>query len=390
MQFLAQNADANSGKNGAKSSSRNWSVNGRFLSRDLTGVDRYAIEILKAMDALISEQHPISAGLDIKLLCPAGSIKESPFSHIPLRELPKAPGHLWEQLILPQYVAGGALSLCNSGPLASQKQIVCIHDVNTRLAPESYTLPFRAAYRLLHPMLGMRVAQLVTVSHFSKSSMAQFGIGNSENIAVIPDGHEHALEWKPDRSSLVTANLPERFVLLVGSKAPHKNVGLIFSIASELAGEGIHVLVTGGKDKNVYANDASGELPPTVRHLGRVTDDDLALLYRRALCLVFPSITEGFGLPALEAMTLGCPVIASNVASLPEVCNEAVLYATPRDGGTWLTAIKQIACDKTLRERLAAAGPMQAKKFSWRKSAERYLELMSALDQQSMPRQMPQ
>jgi glycosyltransferase involved in cell wall biosynthesis len=359
---------------------RHWSINGRFLGRNITGVDRYAREILRAMDALIGEGHPLAAGLTLDILCPDGAIGESPFANISLRVLPKVPGHLWEQFILTGYLRGGLLSLCNTGPLAVRRQIVCIHDVNTRLTPESYGLMFRVTYRLLQPALGRCAARIVTVSRFSQKAMAQFGIARAEEIDVIHDGYEHVLDWKPDCSPLNAANLPGPFVLLVGSKAPHKNTAIIYSIAADLAARGIHVLVTGGADANVYAHEYGGQLPPNVRRLGRVNDNDLAFLYRHALCLVFPSKTEGFGLPALEAMALGCPVISSDAASLPEVCGEAVLYAPPDDGAAWLAAIGRISTEPALRETLVVAGPKRSKAFSWREGAEKYLQLMYALD----------
>src|ERR1700722_1340768 len=174
---------------------RRWSVNGRFLRRSLTGVDRYALEILRAMDALIGEGHPLAEGVTLDVLYPADAREASPFANIPLRMLPSASGHLWEQSILPLYVRGGLLSLCNAGPLAVKKQIVCIHDVNIRLAPESYGLLFRTVYRLLQPALGRRVAQVVTVSRFSQKTIARFGIRPADEIAVIHNGYEHVLEW---------------------------------------------------------------------------------------------------------------------------------------------------------------------------------------------------
>jgi glycosyltransferase involved in cell wall biosynthesis len=197
---------------------------------------------------------------------------------------------------------------------------------------------------------------------------------------VIYDGYEHVLKWNADRSALNSVDLPRPFVLLVGSKAPHKNVAIIYSIAAELAARGIYVLVTGGADNNVYARENDRQLPPNVKHLGRVDDNDLAFLYRQALCLVFPSRTEGFGLPALEAMALGCPVISTNAASLPEVCGDTVLYAPPEDALAWLAAIGRMSDDPVLRNRLADAGPKRSKAFSWRDGAEKYLKLMFALD----------
>jgi len=360
--------------------SRHWSVNGRFLTRIATGVDRYAREILGEMDALICQGHPLTAGLTLDILCPAGSVEASPFVNIPLRLLPSAPGHFWEQCILPNYVRGGLLSLCNTGPLALKRQIVCIHDLNSRITPESYSLTFRVVYRVLVPALGNRAAQIVTVSRFSQQTIGRFDIKPADEITVIHDGYEHVLGWNPARSPLTSAGLPRPFVLLVGSNAPHKNVAIIYSIAAELAARGIYLVVAGGGDASVYAPQHTNPPPPNLMHLGRVNDDDLAYLYQQALCLVFPSKTEGFGLPVLEAMALGCPVISSDAASLPEVCGEAALYASPDDAGAWLAAIGRLAAEPMLRKNLASAGPKRSKAFSWRQGAEKYLELMFAVD----------
>ena len=363
----------------AAPTSRHWSINGRFLSRNVTGVDRYALEILKAMDQLIGEKYPPTFGLALDVLCPSEYKSASPFTNIPLRSLPSAPGHAWEQFILPRHVVGGLVSMCNSGPLLVKKQIVCIHDVNTRLVPESYSFGFRLAYRLLEPALGRRVEKIVTVSNFSRSTMQHFGIAPSKDITVIPDGHEHVQGWDPQRSSLREGNLPQRFVLMVGSKAPHKNASIIYAIAADLAEMGIGLVVTGGENARVFASDYS-EASNNLRHLGRVNDHDLAYLYKHALCLAFPSKTEGFGLPAIEAMALGCPVVCSDAASLPEVCGNAVLYANPEVANSWLTAIARLAEDSALRQQLVFAGLQQSKLFSWRTGAEKYFELMNSVD----------
>jgi glycosyltransferase involved in cell wall biosynthesis len=359
---------------------RPWSINGRFLVRDPTGVDRYAREIIEAIDGLVRENHPLAAGLQLEILSPASDNSAKTLGDIPIRQIRRAPGHFWEQFILPRYVRGGLLSLCNTGPVSVKKQIVCIHDLSSRLAPDSYGVAFRTAYRVLLPSLGRRAAHIATVSHFSQQMLTKYRVAPSDKIEVIHDGYEHVLKWKADRSSLHSVELPERFVFLVGSKAPHKNTAIIYSIAPELAARGIDVLITGGHDKNVYAQTRDGELPPNVRHLGRLGDDDLAFLYQRALCLVLPSRTEGFGLPALEAMALGCPVVSTNAASLPEVCGEAALYASPDDPGAWLGAIERIAADPLLQRKLVAAGLGQSKAFSWREGAKKYLELMNFLD----------
>jgi glycosyltransferase involved in cell wall biosynthesis len=360
--------------------SRCWSVNGRFLDRNPTGVDRYALEILRAIDALIDAKHPLTASVKLEILCSPGAAERLLFTNISSRSLPGAPGHVWEQFILPRYVSNGLLSFCNTGPIVTKKQIVCLHDLNTRLVPQSYSFAFRSAYRILQPLLAKRVARIVTVSQFSQRTIAQAGMVSADEVNVIHNGHEHVLAWNAGRSQLDQTDLPRPFVLLVGSSAPHKNAAVIYSIAAELARKGIYVLITGGVDAKVYARMRNDQVPPNVRHVGRVGDNDLALLYQSALCLVFPSLTEGFGLPALEAMALGCPVISSDVASLAEVCGGAALYAPPHEGSTWLAAIELVAIDSILRDKLIAEGRVRSKHFSWRSSAEKYLALMFDLD----------
>jgi len=190
---------------------RRWSVNGRFLARVATGVDRYAQEILRAMDALVCEGHPLTAGLTLDILCPAGTVDASPFVDIPLRLLPSAPGHFWEQFILPGHVCGGLLSLCNTGPIALKKQIVCIHDLNSRIMPESYGLMFRAVYRVLVPALGRRAAQIVTVSRFSQKIIGRFDIKpvwDETSESALPIAKKPALSQRVLQHNQTCRNTP--------------------------------------------------------------------------------------------------------------------------------------------------------------------------------------
>jgi len=355
-----------------------WTINGRFLSQPLTGVQRHARQILTEMDALLAGNADLRDRFEVELLLPPDAVTPPPLKVIGVRRAGPFTGHLWEQLTLPFQARGWLLSLCNTGPVLRSRQIVCIHDLNTRLAPESYTAVFRLVYRLLIPLLARHAAQIVTVSHHSAALMQEHGIGAGRTITVIPNGHEHALAWTPRHTEETMAAAGPRTIVLLGSTAPHKNIGLILGMADRLAREGFRIAVAGGADPKVFARDLAASLPDNVIALGRIGDEALAALLRDSLCLAFPSRVEGFGLPPLEAMALGCPVVSSNSTSLPEVCGTAALYADPDDADAWIAAFRRLRDEPDLRQFLRELGIERARSFSWRGAARRYLELMAA------------
>jgi len=274
---------------------------------------------------------------------------------------------------------GILLSLGNIGPVLSSNHVLCIHDVNTYLVPESYSPAFRLYYRTILPILAKRAARLVTVSKFSARMLDEFGLCPLDKITVIPNGHEHVRHWQPDRSAYASSLSNSRpFVFVLGSRALHKNVQILFEIARELDTLGLDLLVAGAPNRYFSPVEQSAAAP-NIRMLGFVTDDDLAAFYRSAFCFAFPSLTEGFGLPALEAMALGCPVIASDCASMPEVCGNSALYADPKSPRAWFDQIKRLRTDHDLAPALRAEGPRQAARFSWTKSAQLYLDLILSL-----------
>ncbi|WOJ90321.1 glycosyltransferase family 1 protein [Methylocapsa polymorpha] len=352
-------------------------INGRFLSQRVTGVQRYAREIVTEMDKLL-QQSRFKGALPAKIVAPAASEIDPSWRAIAFKRTAGG-GPLWDQLILPFASQGVLLSLCNMGPLVAANHIVCIHDVNILLAPESYSRAFRAYYRIIGPPLARRAVRVATVSSFSARMLSEFGLCRPEKVSVIPNGHEHVRRWRPSLSRYAATEAKRRpFVFVLGSRARHKNVAILLSIAKEIDELGLDILMAGAPCHTFSAIEAQ-PAPENVRFLGFVSDDDLAALYQTALCFAFPSLTEGFGLPALEALALGCPVIASNAASLPEVCGDAALYADPTSPRDWLDQIKRLQSEPDLAQSLRAKGPGQAKRFSWAKSAELYLDLVMAL-----------
>lgn len=354
-----------------------WAINGRFLAQPVSGVQRYAREIVRAIDAVLAEQSPVGRNFDVELLVPPGVKETMQFDAIRVRQVGRFAGQTWEQVFLPANVTGGLINLCNSGPLAVRKQIVCIHDVNTRAYPQSYSLAFRALYRILLPALGRTATAISTVSHYSAGEIVRSGICSSAKIFVAPNGHEHAARWMPKHSARTKCVSRRDTIVIIGSAIPHKNAGLVIGMADRLAGVGLRVAVVGMSDPHVFNDAGPRQEAPNIAWLGRLSDEELAALLHDCLCLAFPSFVEGFGLPPLEAMTVGCPVVVSDRASLPEICGDAALYASPDDANAWLDRFVRLHTMPQLRMELIARGRARVARFRWRASAECYLQAMA-------------
>jgi glycosyltransferase involved in cell wall biosynthesis len=368
---------------------RHWTINGRFLTQRLTGVQRYAREIVTALDKHLVNGHPLSRDLTLEVVAPPGCENDLELERIGFRIAGRGSGYLWEQLELPRVANGGILSLCNVGPVSVSRQVLCIHDVNTRLAPQSYSLPFRTFYRGLLPTMGSMFARVATVSHYSAEQIARFSVAPPHKITVIPNGREHALRWEPRRSE-ATRSVGSNTIVVIGSLAPHKNVGMLTGLADKLAAEGLQLAVVGSVDTRVFAAQSGGPVSSAVKSLGRLSDGELASLLQNCLCLAFPSITEGFGLPPLEAMTLGCPVVVSDKASLPEICADAALYAPPDAPELWLEHFVSLKRNADLRQELSRRGQARAECYSWPRSAELYLNVLAEIDDDVRHRRSPE
>lgn len=345
-------------------------VNGRFLSRSLTGVDRFAIEVLSSA-ARELEQNIEFLSPKIKSLSLPPSLQNN--SHISYEGLMQ--GHIWEQIHLATVRPDELLlCLCNTGPILRRRQLVVIHDAITRAQPTNYSFAFRTWYRVLHASLLARASHLATVSKFSASELSRFfGVPLTE-IEVIPESGEHILNVLPDRGILQRLGLNDRpFVFAVGSNSPNKNFSAVVDALVLLGTEECSLVVAGGSNVRVFSQ-LGGDGSNCIR-AGYVTDGELRALYESALCFVFPSFYEGFGLPPLEAMTCGCPVIVSNRASMPEVCGDAALYCDPHDPATITRAIRKLLDSKNLVEELTLAGKQHSRQFLWRDAASKLVDL---------------
>ncbi len=344
-----------------------FAINGRFLTQNETGVQRYAREITRALDKILFE-----AGASARILTPAAPREGLGLKAMTVDVVRPFQGHLWEQLRLPLAEDGLILNLCNTASVLGRRNILCIHDASVFTAPESYSLAFRAFYKGLQPLISRSALAVATVSKDAASRIARHLGIKVGAITVLPNGHEHALRWNPAASRREKV-VGRPYILMIGSVAKHKNIARIIGLANALDDLGLDIKVAGGS-ASIFT-DSYQAAAPNLAFLGRVSDDDLAFLLQDAMCLAFPSISEGFGIPALEALTWGCPVVASDTTSLPEVCGNAALFADPHDDRQWLAHFSSLHASRDLREDLRGKGYEQAKRFSWSTSAQGYHEL---------------
>ncbi|MBV8097127.1 MAG: glycosyltransferase family 4 protein [Acetobacteraceae bacterium] len=353
-------------------------INGRFLTQRLTGVQRFAEEIAAALGRIYSA----SGETPLVLLPTSGKEPRSEWSTaagLELRVVGRFRGQAWEQLELPAFARNSILlNLGNTAPLRGRRQVVVIHDAGVYRCPEAYSRPFRAWYKILHSALARSRAHVVTVSEFSRSEISRcLGIPESR-ITVIPEGADHMTRLRPDTSILKRHGLCEgSYVLAVGSLSAHKNLGGLRLAARELASRGYHLAIAGGLNEAVFAAQQHA-LPSPAKYLGRVTDEELRALYESAGCCVFPSFYEGFGLPAIEAMICGCPLLAADIPALRELCADAAHYcnpASPEDIAEKLIALLE---SRPALAELRRAMSTRVHAYTWEKAAK---QLRCLIDQ---------
>ncbi|MFL9907842.1 glycosyltransferase family 4 protein [Paraburkholderia sp. RL17-337-BIB-A] len=353
------------------------SINGRFLGRRPTGVDRFAYEVVRELDELVAAKDPQTAGLSIDVLVPVG-VKLAPgtFPQLNVRAVAGA-GQRWEQISLP-FAARGTLllNLCNAGPLLFRNQVTVLHDAAPIRVPEAYTRAFRTWYAVMAPCIGRVSRRVLTVSEFSRREIASAYRIPSAKIGVLPESGEHILRATETGDVVRKYDLGRRpYVLAVSSASRHKNFRLVID-AIELLGASSYDFVIVGANLPIFNADEQ-VLPPFVKHLGYVSDAELKDLFHHAACFVFPSLYEGYGLPPVEAMTLGCPVIASNLPSIREACGDAALYISPYCASELASAMDKVMRDATLRKSMRERGYTQAARHSWRASALTLLKEIS-------------
>jgi glycosyltransferase involved in cell wall biosynthesis len=251
-----------------------------------------------------------------------------------------------------------------------------IHDAQVHISPGSYSRAFATYYKLIQPMMASRATRVLTVSDFSRDMLVKFGVARPEQVSVVHNGVDHMLRVAADPAVLQRLGLEQhRYVVALANGQRHKNIGLLLR-AFDCAGLGSVKLVLVGPATAGEFRAAGFPVPDNVVFGGRVSDEALRAMLDNALCLAFPSLTEGFGLPPMEAMIVGCPALVAPCGALPEVCGAAAIYADPNDPGAWRDAILGLADDDRRRSEASDAGRAHASAFTWRRSAQQLIDVL--------------
>lgn len=347
-----------------------------------TGVERYARNLLAAL---------VDSGSDDEFVL-FGCGERKPFDSPPpnvrlvgsCESWSAIARHLWEQAALPRLAresgASVLLNPINTAPVAFPRNIIVVHDLAFLEHPEWFSGGFQRLYRMVVPRAVRRACAVMTVSEFSKSRIVELLKVPAEKVHVVYQGKDPAfVPAEPEKVRMVQGRLGiERpYLLYVGSITPRKNlagVSSAFNIARSRLPE--HELVVAGVAGVQFPKvDSRSVRADGVRCLGYTTDEDLPALYTGADALVYPSLYEGFGLPPLEAMACGTPVITSSVSSLPEVVGDAAVLIDPTNVEEIADAMVRVVTDGELAHNLRARGLERAKMFSWEETAIRTLDI---------------
>ncbi|MDP2936902.1 MAG: glycosyltransferase family 1 protein [Dehalococcoidia bacterium] len=353
----------------------NIGIDGRYLQDHFPGIGRYTYHLIKELrdidgnDTFMVFFNPeaTNSRFDLKSL-------EGP--NVALQPVESTPFSLKSQLEMPRELRMARVDLFHSPhyplPLLSRCPLVCtIHDTIPLRDPAFMPSPgARAAYRLALFLALARSKYVIADSAASREDLMRCLRVPPHRLRVVYPGVE------PAEPHLAAAD-SERCILYVGTNKPHKNLPRLIRAYGK-AGVSLPLVIAGPQDPRfpeAFQEVQSLGLEGRVRFLGHVGEDHLQNLYRSADLFVFPSLAEGFGLPALEAMSHGVPVIASNQPALPEVVGEAALLVDPLDEDLMASAMLRVLEDKDFAQELSRRGRERALLFTWRKTAEGCLQL---------------
>ena len=352
---------------------RTVALDGRMLRHDRAGIGRYIWRLQEALAALPQD------GVDIELLVDRrGGLPSRP-SLRPRAVFAPVRGRL-ERYLLPRVLRGTDLvHYPDHGipPGVKAPAVVTVHDISFLTHPETHAASSRRHYVGVIQTV-RRARAVIVLSEHVRSALVERGLADAARVTVIPN----APGLSASEGACEVRAWPGPFALMVGTIQPRKNIGLAARAfgASMFASEGT-LLVAGSlgyRGAEIIRSVRTEQRTESVRFLGRVGDDLLARLLAQAEFVLMPSLDEGFGLPAVEAMSCGTPVIAARVGTVPDVVGDDALLIEPDDAEGLTAAIDQLADDADLRAALGARGRTRAGAFSWERTARDTLAVYEA------------
>uniref|UniRef100_A0A7V3ZVR7 Glycosyltransferase family 1 protein n=1 Tax=candidate division WOR-3 bacterium TaxID=2052148 RepID=A0A7V3ZVR7_UNCW3 len=353
-------------------------INGRFLTQKITGVQRYAQQLVKEIDRLYEKEEIIKKRFQFKILAPKSIIHHLELKHIPIKKIGFLKGHFWEQLVLPFYLKNRIL-LClgNTAPLLTlffnKKVIVTVHDLGFKYFPKNYRFLFRTFYSIIIPLILKYAWAIITDSQSEKEKIIKRYYFVKEKIFAIPQGGFS--------EELKAFDIREKnYLLYVGSLSKKKNFNGFLSALEIIVKKKLPLKAIAIISQNDIFEEIAIDLKPGIKErikiIHQVSDEELMGYYKNAFLFVFPSFHEGAGIPPIEAMSCGCPVICSDIPSLRERCGEAALYFNPYSPEDIAQKIILLWENEELRKSLIEKGLERAKIFSWENTAKQTLKIL--------------
>ena len=350
-------------------------INGRFLIAKRTGVQRAAYNLIKTL---------VEVDRDNEYIIFTGKEQQgSPEWNYPnvtvvgddLIPSESIRNHIWEQVRLPRLAAKYKIDILHSpanvAPLFYRgKSIIHIHDLCFVVNPQWYSFAFRTLYNLIIPQLAKRATKVVTNSNNSKNDLLQFFRLPAEKVSLVYWAVDDVFSLPPTQEVKDKRYMEEDYILYVGSLEPRKNINILIEAYEKLRHEYPAIktkLILIGGESPLFASVQlkAREFRDDVIFKGFVTDLELGEFYRRAKLVAYPSLYEGFGLPPLEAMASGVPVITSSTSSIPEVVGKAAFLIDPKNREQLTKAMHRVLTDRTLRESMIKAGSQRVLRFNW-------------------------